>query len=59
MLMVKNQDGVGAVNAEKYVCLGKFYPKMTTQLPLTQALHYKLIKTYLILRVVCAYISGE
>ena len=20
----KNQDGVGAINAEKYVCLGKF-----------------------------------
>ena len=49
----------GAVNVEKYVCLSKFSPKMTTQLPLTQALHYKPIKTYLILRVVCAYIMGE
>ena len=47
------------MNGEKYVSLGKFYPKMTTHLPLTQALHYKFIKTYLILRVVCAYISGE
>ena len=47
------------MNGGKYVCLGKFYPKMTTQLPLTKALHYKPIKTYLNLRVVCAYISGE
>ena len=47
------------MNGGKYVCFGKVYPKMTTQLPLTQDLHYKPIKNYLILRVVCAYISRE